>query len=94
MIFNGYTPEAILPYLIGLAVIIAILYLLKVRRRAVAVPYIGLWREVLEKSSHRRWHDWIKRFISYLICILVIGLIALALLDPRQEEDNTAHYQF
>ncbi len=91
MIFNGYTPEAILPYLIGLAVIIAILYLLKVRRRAVAVPYIGLWREVLEKSSHRRWHDWIKRFISYLICILIIGLIALALLDPRQEEDNTAH---
>ncbi|MBO4351250.1 MAG: BatA and WFA domain-containing protein [Proteobacteria bacterium] len=90
MIFNGYTFQTLLPFLAVLAVIIAILYLIRVRRRAVTMPYIGLWREVLEKSSHRRFHDWIKRFISFLICMLIIALIAVALMDPREEEDNTA----
>ena len=90
MIFNGYTFQTLLPFLAILAVIIAVLYLLRVRRRSVPVAYIGLWREVLEKSSHRRFHDWLKRFISFLLCMLVIALIALALMDPRQEEDNSA----
>ena len=91
MIINGYSTETLLPVLAILAVIIAILYLIRVRRRSVAVPYIGLWRKVLEKNSRRRWHDWLKRLISFLICMLVIGLIALALMDPRNEEDNSAH---
>ncbi len=91
MIFNGYTPDTLLPAVAIAAVVIAILYLIRVRRRTVAVPYIGLWRNVLEKSSHRRWHDWLKRLISFLICMLVVGLIALALLDPRNEEDDSAH---
>lgn len=90
MQFNGYTFQTLLPVLAVIAIIIAVLYLLRVRRRSVAVPYIGLWREVLEKSSHRRWHDWIKRLISYLLIMLVVGLIALALMDPRQEEDDSA----
>lgn len=90
MIFNGYTPQTLLPFLIAAAVIIAILYLIRVRRRVVAVPYVGLWREVMEKRSSHRWHDWVRRLLSFLLIMLVVGLIALALMDPRQEEDDTA----
>lgn len=90
MIFNGYTTDTLVPVIIGLAVIIGILYIIRVRRRTISVPYIGLWKSVLEKKSHRRWHDWIKRIISFLICMIVVGLLSLALLDPREEEDNTA----
>jgi hypothetical protein len=90
MQFNGYTFQTLLPGLAIIALVIAVLYLLRVRRRSVAVPYIGLWREVLEKSSHRRWHDWVKRIVSYLLIMGVVGLIALALMDPRQEEDDSA----
>ena len=91
MVWNGYTPETLMPVLIGLAVVIAILYLLRVRRRKVTVPFVGLWREVIEKSSYRKWHDWLKRLISFLLWMAVVGLIALALMDPREEEDETAH---
>ncbi|MBR4986178.1 MAG: BatA and WFA domain-containing protein [Proteobacteria bacterium] len=90
MIFNGYTPQTLLPFLIAIAVVVAILYLLRVRRRVVSVPYIGLWRDVMEKRSARRWHDWIRRLLSFLLIMCVVGLIALALMDPRQEEDDTA----
>ena len=85
MIFNGYTPQTLLVPIVIAVVIIAILYLIRVRRRSVVVPSIGLWRSVLEQNAHRRWHDWIKRLISFLICVLVVGLLVLALLDPRQE---------
>ena len=90
MQFSGYTFQTLLPGLAIIAIIIAVLYLIRVRRRTVAVPYIGLWREVMEKSAHRRWHDWVKRLVSYLLIMSVVGLIALALMDPRQEEDDTA----
>ena len=90
MIFNGYTPQTLLVPIIIAVVLIAILYLIRVRRRSVVVPSIGLWRTVLEQNAHRRWHDWIKRLISFLICVIVVGLLALALLDPRQEEDDSA----
>ena len=91
MVLNGYTPETLTPVLIGLAVVIAILYLLRVRRRKVTVPFVGLWRDVIEKSSYRKWHDWLKRLISFLLWMAVVGLIALALMDPREEEDDSAH---
>ena len=90
MVLNGYTPETLAPILIGLAIVIAILYLLRVRRRSVNVPFIGLWREVIEKSNYKRWHDWLKRLISFLLWMAVVGLIALALMDPREEEDDSA----
>lgn len=90
MIFNGYTPQTLIPAIVTAVVLIAILYLIRVRRRSVVVPSIGLWRSVLEKNAHRRWHDWLKRLISFLICVVVVGLLALALLDPRQEEDDSA----
>ena len=90
MNFNGYTPQTLAPILIAIAVVVAILYLIRVRRRRVTLPYIGLWREVMVKSSYRRWHDWLRRFISFLLWMAVVALIALALMDPRDEEDDTA----
>lgn len=89
MIFNGYTPSTLLPVLLICAALIAILYLLRVRRRAVQVSHLGLWRDVVT-TSHRRWHDWLRRLISFLILMAVLGLIALALMDPRPNDDDTA----
>ena len=88
MIFNGYTPSTLLPVLLICAALIAILYLLRVRRRAVQVSHLGLWRDVVT-TSHRRWHDWLRRLISFLILMAVLGLIALALMDPRPNDDDT-----
>ena len=91
MIFNGYPPSTVGIAVVALLVFVAILYLLRVRRRRVEVSSIGLWRELLDSSRKRRWHDWIRRLLSFLLCALIVGLIALALIDPREEIDTDAH---
>lgn len=91
MIFNGYPPSTVGIAVVALLVFVAILYLLRVRRRRVEVSSIGLWRELLDSSRKRRWHDWIRRLLSFLLCALIVGLIALALIDPREKIDTDAH---
>ena len=91
MIFNGYPPSTVGIAVVALLVFVAILYLLRVRRRRIEVSSIGLWRELLDSSRKRRWHDWIRRLLSFLLCALIVGLIALALIDPREEIDTDAH---
>ena len=91
MIFNGYPPSTVGIAVVVLLVFVAILYLLRVRRRRIEVSSIGLWRELLDSSRKRRWHDWIRRLLSFLLCALIVGLIALALIDPREEIDTDAH---
>ena len=88
MIWNGYTPMTLLPVVGIVALILGILYLLRVRRRTVVVPYLGIWKSV--NSKRRKWVDHLKRLISFLVWVLVVCLVALALMDPRVEEDDTA----
>lgn len=88
MIWNGYTPTTLLPVVAVIAVILLILYLLRVRRRAQTVPYLGLWKQVAFKR--RKWVEYVRRIVSLLIWLLIVGLVALALMDPRVEEDNAA----
>ncbi len=88
MFWNGYTPTTLLPVVAGTAVILVILYLLRVRRRTMVVPYLGLWKNV--QAKRRKWLDVLKRILSCLVWFLITCLVALALMDPRVEEDDTA----
>ena len=88
MIWNGYTPATLFPVVGIVAVIRGILYLLRVRRRSVEVPYLGIWKSV--HSKRRKWVDHLKRVLSFLVWVLIVCLVALALMDPRVEEDDTA----
>lgn len=90
MIWSGYTPQTILPVVGVLALILALLYLIRVRRRAVTVPYLGIWTDIIALASSRRWHERLKRFVSYMLWLLILSLIALALMDPRQEVDEAS----
>lgn len=92
MIFNGYPPSTVGVAAVALLTFVAILYLLRVRRRRVEVSSLGLWRDLLVASRHRRWHDWLRRLLSFLLCALIAALIALALVDPREEIDTDARY--
>ena len=62
-----------------------LLYVLKVRRRRVQVPYAALWAKVLEQNKPAQLWQRIKWLVSLLIQLLVLGLILLALGDPRTE---------
>lgn len=88
MIWNGYTPATVLPVVAVLGVILVILYLLRVRRRVRVVPYLGLWKQVAFRR--RKWVEHVRRAVSLLLWLLMAALVALALMDPRVEEDNEA----
>ncbi len=59
------------------------LYLLKLRRRAVPVPYIVLWESLLAEGQATRWFSRLKRFLSLLIALTAVAMLATALGDPR-----------
>ncbi|HTM23514.1 MAG TPA: VWA domain-containing protein [Kofleriaceae bacterium] len=65
--------------LAGLAVIA---YILKMRRRRFEVPFSSLWQRVLrEKEATSLW-KYLRRILSLLLQLALIGTLLLAVLDP------------
>jgi hypothetical protein len=67
---------------------VTVLYILKLRKRRIQVPFSHLWGRVLDKK--RRQSDFwrrFRRFLSWLLHILMAALIAFALADPHLEDE-------
>ena len=57
-------------------------YIIKMRRRRFEVPFSRLWKRVLEqKDANALWKQ-LKRLISLLLILLILGIILFAALDP------------
>ncbi len=57
-------------------------YIIKMRRRRFEVPFSHLWKRVLEqKDANALWKQ-LKRLISLLLILLILGLVLFAALDP------------
>jgi hypothetical protein len=57
-------------------------YIIKMRRRRFEVPWVQLWKRVLEqKDANSLWKQ-LKRLISLLLILLILGLVLFAALDP------------
>jgi len=67
------------------AVAITGLYLLRMRRRQVIVPFAALWDQVTRESESRRLWRKLRRLFSWLIQMILLALVCLALGDPRPE---------
>lgn len=70
------------------ALIITILYLLKLRKRRVQVPFSPLWGRVL--TEYKQQSDWWRRFrriLSWLLQILLAAALLFALADPHPENE-------
>ena len=61
-----------------------VLYLLKLRRRRVRIPFVKLWEEVLAEKQTTRLFSQLKRWISLLVALCIVGALAFALGDPRK----------
>ena len=72
---------------LGLGGATTLLYVLRVRRRRIEVPYSPLWQAVLAQHRANQWWDRIKRLLSLLLQLLLLGLLLLALGDPRRQGD-------
>ncbi len=83
MTFAGWSLAQLAPLVAAGAAAITGLYLLKMRRRQIQVPFAALWREVTRQSEARRLARRLRRLVSWLVQLAVLLLIATALGDPR-----------
>ncbi len=83
MELTGLTLTEVLTVLGGFAAALVVLYLLKLRRRQVEVPFVHLWREVLAEKQTTRLFAALKRFLSLLVALAIVAALAFAMGDPR-----------
>lgn len=67
----------------ALAAAMTLLYILKLRRRRVEVPFAPLWARLVEERSSTALFRRLKRLFSLLIQLTILALIVLAMGDPR-----------
>ncbi|MBN8616978.1 MAG: BatA domain-containing protein, partial [Deltaproteobacteria bacterium] len=72
------------------AAALVVLYLVRLRRRVVTVPWIALFRDALPDQRTTSFFTRLKNLLSLLLVLIVAALIALALGQPRlaEEEDD------
>jgi hypothetical protein len=67
---------------LGTVVLAISAYIIKMRRRRFEVPFSQLWKRVLEqKDANALWKQ-LKRLISLLFVLAILGLVLVAALDP------------
>lgn len=60
-----------------------VFYILKLRRRPVAVPFARIWERILRDKEATTWWSRLKRLLSLLLQLALLLLLILALGDPR-----------
>ncbi len=85
MIFAGWTLPEIAPVFAAGALAITTLYLLRMRRRRLVVPFAALWERVTRESDTRRLWKRLRRLLSWLLQIGLLALLCAALGDPRPD---------
>ncbi|MDB4970634.1 MAG: von Willebrand factor type, partial [Myxococcales bacterium] len=83
MTFLGAPLSVVGPALAAGAAALVALYLLKLRRRRLEVPFAELWKRVLSESQSTALWKKLRRLISLAVQLVVLALILTAILDPR-----------
>lgn len=83
MELTGLPLTQVLTVLGGFAGAVVILYLLKLRRRQVEVPFVHLWREVLAETQTTRLFSALKRLLSLLVALTIVSALAFAMGEPE-----------
>ncbi len=70
------------------ALLITVLYVLKLRKRKVEIPFSPLWGRVVTAQKDRTdWWRRLQRFLSWLIHIVIAALLAFAMLGPHFDDE-------
>ena len=68
--------------LFALAGAVVVLYILKVKRRPVPVPYLRLWSSLAAETRTRSLFKRLKRLLSLLLQLLILAALVMALAEP------------
>ena len=85
MNFAGLPLTQLLAIFGGAAAFATALYILKLRRRTVAVPFSKLWEKILRDKEATSLFSRLKRLLSLLLQLALLAMLALALGDPRAQ---------
>ncbi len=83
MTFHGLPMGQLLAAFGAASAVVVALYILKLRRRTVAVPFSKLWERLTKDKEATSLFSKLKRLLSLLLQLLLLALLAFALLDPR-----------
>jgi Ca-activated chloride channel homolog len=83
MTFVGLPLSALLGIGLGAALLTVALYILKLRRRQVAVPFSPIWQRVLRDKEASQLFSRLRNLLSLLLQLVLLLAIVLALGDPR-----------
>lgn len=83
MTFLGAPVSLVAPALAAGTAALVALYLLKLRRRRLEVPFADLWRRVVSESQSTALWKKLRRIVSLVVQLVLLALILTALLDPR-----------
>lgn len=83
MILAGLPLTTLLAIFGAAAAFATALYILKLRRRTVAVPFSKLWERILRDKEATSLFSRLKRLLSLLVQLALLALLAFALGDPR-----------
>jgi hypothetical protein len=86
MIFAGLPLAQLVAIFGAIGVGVLVLYILKLRRRVVAVPFSPLWERILRDKEATSLFSKLKRLMSLLMQLALLALLVLALGDPRAAE--------
>src|SRR3954469_5842344 len=79
----GPIPLAVFAWVAGAATLLAIgAYVIKMRRRRFEVPFSRLWQRVLEQRDANALWKQLRRLLSLLLMLFIIGIMLFAALDP------------
>ncbi len=83
MVFTGWSLGSLLT-LGGIAGgLVVVFYILKLRRRPVAVPFARIWERILRDKEATHLFSQLKRLLSLLLQLVLLTLLLIALGDPR-----------
>jgi hypothetical protein len=83
MTFVGLSPAALAATFAAAGAVTALLYVLKLRRRPVAVPFSPIWQRALRDKDASQLFSRLRNLLSLLLQLVLLGLVVLALGDPR-----------
>jgi hypothetical protein len=86
VIFAGLTLAQLATIFGAVGFGVTVLYILKLRRRVVAVPFSPLWERILRDKEATSLFSKLKRMLSLLLQLALLALLVLALGDPRAAE--------
>lgn len=87
MIFAGLPFSTLLTIAGVVGGLTVVFYILKLRRRPIAVPFSHIWERILRDKEATSWFSQLKRLLSLLLQLALLTLLIMALGDPRLSQN-------